>query len=392
MTAPIGVRIGISQRRARLGLRHFLAAPADSPLEVARGLVALHGTDPTSTFLSIFVRDPLATIEAIEHALYEERALMRLLGMRRTMFVVPRELAAAVHTACGVPVGERSRRTYLKLLADNGVGDAAWLDEVERATELALIELGEATGAQLSTAVPQLRTQVLLSEGKRYESRQSITPWVLFLLSSRGRAMRGRPIGSWSSTQWRWSPVEEGALGDLTAEAAREELARAWLARFGPATVADLRWWAGWTATETKRALAAIKPAEVDLDGAAGIALADDLEPVAAPEPWVALLPALDPTTMGWAARDWYLTEHGRALFDITGNAGPTVWCDGRVVGGWAHRPDGSIGYKLLEDIGNEATSKVDKIAKGIASWLGDARLSPRGRRRAPLEQDIASS
>ena len=70
--------------------------------------------------------------------------------------------------------------------------------------------------------------------------------------------------------------------------------------------------------------------------------LAADTDPVPEPEPWIALLPALDPTPMGWSGRDWYLpAEHRAALFDRTGNIGPSVWCDGRIVGGWAQRPDG---------------------------------------------------
>ena len=80
--------------------------------------------------------------------------------------------------------------------------------------------------------------------------------------------------------------------------------------------------------------------------------LADDLEPEPAPEPWVALLPALDPTAMGWKERDWYLGEHAALLFDSNGNVGPTVWSDGRIVGGWGSGEDGEVVYRLLEDIG----------------------------------------
>ena len=54
--------------------------------------------------------------------------------------------------------------------------------------------------------------------------------------------------------------------------------------------------------------------------------------------PWVALLPGLDSTVMGWKERAWFLGGHQHALFDVNGNAGPTVWCNGRIVGGWAHR------------------------------------------------------
>ena len=41
-----------------------------------------------------------------------------------------------------------------------------------------------------------------------------------------------------------------------------------------------------------------------------GLVLADDLEREARPDPWIALLPSLDPTIMGWTSRDWYLAPH----------------------------------------------------------------------------------
>jgi hypothetical protein len=113
------------------------------------------------------------------------------------------------------------------------------------------------------------------------------------------------------------------------------------------------------------------------LDGATGYVLADDLEPTPPAEPTAALLPTLDPTTMGWKERDWYLGEHAGILFDTNGNAGPTVWWDGRVVGGWSQRRSGEIVYRLLEDVGAAAVAAVETEAARIDAWLGDVRFSP---------------
>lgn len=379
-----------AERRARLGLRHRLASPASSPLEVARSLVALHATDPATVFLSIHARQAGAAVPAIERALYEERSLLRLHGMRRTLFVAPVELVPAIRHACVPTFLAQSRKTYLKQLS--GVGDDAWLSDLQDTVEAALASRGAATAAQLSSDEPRLRTRLRLAEGKSYESTTTITAWVLFLLAAEGRIARGRPIGSWTSTQWTWAPMRgwlPGGVPDLDADQARAELARAYLAAFGPATSADLKWWTGWTATHTAKALASVGAVEVDLDGVPGLVLPGDLEPVGEQPPWVALLPALDPTPMGWARRDWYLGGHASAVFDNTGNVGPTVWCDGRVVGGWLRRPGGEVVYRLLDDIGAEARAAVDSAAERVAEWLGDARVAPRARRRSPLEKDL---
>jgi hypothetical protein len=80
---------------------------------------------------------------------------------------------------------------------------------------------------------------------------------------------------------------------------------------------------------------------------------------------------------MGWKQRDWYLGAHGALLFDRNGNAGPTVWWDGRVVGGWTQRTDGEVVWKLLEDVGADATAAVEAEAARLETWLGDVRVSP---------------
>ena len=226
----------------------------------------------------------------------------------------------------------------------------------------ALEARGEAFAAELSADVPLLREKIHFGEGKTWASSTGMTSWVLFLLAAEGRVVRGRPRGAWTSSQWCWAPAEawlEEPLPRLEPEAARVELASRWLAAFGPASVTDLKWWTGWTLTQTRAALGAIEAVEVDLDGVPGFVLPGDLEPEPEPEPWAAFLPALDPTVMGWKERDWYLGEHAPALFDRNGNAGPTVWWNGRVVGGWAGRRDGEIAFRLLEDVGADAERAI---------------------------------
>ena len=394
-------RITAAQRRARLVARHGLAAPLDGPAGVARALVALHSTDPASVYLSVAARAPIVPAD-LEKALYQERVLVRMLGMRRTVFVVPIGLAPVVQHACADAIAVNQRRLLLGLLTEAKVAPdpAAWLDEVAASTLRALAARGEASAATLCADEPRLRTQVTVAEGKAYGGPMNITSRVLFLLSAQGRTVRGRPGGSWLSTQYKWSTVDNwwpGGLPVLDAAQARVELARQWLAAYGPGTVADVKWWTGWTLTETRRALAGLDTVEVDLDGAAGLVLAADpavasgsgLASDVDSEPRAVLLPALDPTVMGWAAREWYLGDHGTALFDRSGNAGPTVWWGGRIVGGWAQRADGEVAVRLLEKVDRAATRAVDAAAAEVRDWLGPVRVTPRF--RTPLERELAA-
>jgi Winged helix DNA-binding domain len=398
------VKVSAEQRRGRLVERHLLGAPAATVTEAAEALVALHATDPVTVYLSAWARTGCSR-EDVDAALYTERSLVRLLGMRRTVFVVPAGLAGPVQAACTDDVAARLRRALEKELADGGIGEgdaSGWLGAVEDGVLAVLAARGGgASGAELAQQETRLRTQLHYAPGKSYGGPVNITSRVLTLMSAEGRMVRGHRRGGWTSGQFEWFLPETwladgGAVmagtrlgAGLTAGAARAELARRWLAAFGPAPLSDLQWWTGWTGAQARAALAALPLTEADLDGQPGIALAGDLEFTAgAPPPPAALLPGLDPTPMGWRSRDWFLGPHAPALFDRTGNIGPSVWWAGRVVGGWAQHASGEVVFRLLEDIGAEGTAAVTAQAAQLEVWLGDSRI--KSRFGVPLERELA--
>jgi Winged helix DNA-binding domain len=377
-------RIEVEERRARLAVRHHVAPTerVESVVAVARGVVCLHASDPASVYLSAWARTVDSTLEAVDRALYDDRTLVRMLAMRRTMFVVPREDAPILHAAAALEVARRERKRNEELAAMLGVDDPrAWIEAAEAAALAALRRLGEATAQELSGEVPALREKVRVNVGKPYEGYMGMSSRVLLLLGLEGKVVRGRPRGTWISSQYRWAPMTGWlgkALPQVSEAEARTEVVRRWLSRFGPGTENDIRWWTGWTARSVRAALAAVDAVAVELDGQSGFVLPDDLESTPAPEPWVALLPSLDPTTMGWKEREWYLGGYADRLFDASGNAGPTIWVDGRIVGGWAMRPDGEVVTKLLEDVGRAASQSVDAEAGRLTEWLQAARVVPR--------------
>jgi hypothetical protein len=393
-------KISDAERRARLAVRHHLARPASGRVtEAAADLIGFHATDPASVYLAAQARVSGTNPGDVARELYDERTLIRMLGMRRTMFVVPTELAPYVQHGCTNAVAARIRRTYTTHLEKAGVADdvAEWLTAVEDSVLNILRDVGEASGAQLSKAEPRLGTKISYAEGKKYGGDVSITSWVLNMMSADGRIVRGQPgtdRAKWTGSQYRWSPIERwlsAGVPSMPEAQARTGLLERWLTQFGPATIADIKWWTGWSLTDTKRALASVSHTEVDLDEQPGVVLTSDLEPVATPGPWVALLPALDPTAMGWAGRDWYLdTSYRLQLFDRSGNIGPSVWADGRIIGGWAQRRDGEIVYRLFEDVGAEHAHAIEAEAHRLATWHGEVRVIPRF--RTPLERELTST
>jgi hypothetical protein len=287
-------------------------------------------------------------------------------------------------------------RRLVTLLEDQGVTEngAAWIADVERTVLAALARRGEATATELRSELPEFRESLRFGEGKPWGGFTGVSTRVLFLLATMGTIVRARPRGSWVSSQYRWTRIEDrigGALPEPDPETARTDLVRRWLTAFGPGSLADVKWWTGWTVRDTRTALESAGAVAVELDTGVGYVLRGDEGPVAGElAEWVAFLPSLDPTTMAWKERDWYLGEHAPLLFDRNGNAGPTIWWNGRVVGGWSQRRDsGEVVYRILEQVPFEVGDLIAAEASAVEAWLGDVRVAARF--PTPLELDLRS-
>ncbi len=309
------------ERRRRLGVRHRLTPDrrTDDVSELTDSVVALHASDPVTVFLSACVRMVHPSIEAVERALYESRLLIRHHAMRRTAWVMNTATARRAHASSTRKIAGAERRKLVKLMAENSeIADpetwlpaamAEVLDAVERTDLMTTKELGD--------ALPHLRVPITFPASTTGASVDIPAHARLVLLAGfEGSVLRGRPLGSWIGSQYRWSAVSRslpGGLDTMTTRAGAAELLQHWLERFGPGTEADIRWWTGWTAGQTRRALADVGAEQINLeDGSAGWVAAGDGQPMAeteAPEPWVALLPGLDPSAMGWKQRHWYLSD-----------------------------------------------------------------------------------
>ena len=376
--------VGVDERRARLARRHRLLEEtrSDDVATIADDLVALHSTDPVTVYLSALARMRHPSVEAVERALYVDRTVVRHHAMRRTLWVATPPVVRLMHAAATRRlVGPEHRRTAT-MLAENGIQDPeAWLEDARAQVLAALDEHGPLTARALGEAVPALRHRIEMAPGKKYGAVGSAHTRVLLNLGFEGRIVRTRPTGTWINGAYTYAAAGswvEGGLGELGEREAARDLALRWLRAFGPATTVDLRWWTGWTVATTKAALADCAAVEVALDDGLGWVAPGDEDPVEPAGPWVALLPGLDPTTMGWKQRDWYLPAAAADAFDRMGNAGPTIWVDGRVVGAWDQRRDGRIGVRLFEELASARREAVERRAADVEAMLGGTRFTVR--------------
>ena len=356
-------------------------------------MVGLHSSDPATVYLSGRARIPGLQRDDLDDALYDRRSVVRILAMRRTMFVVPVDLAPLLHYSSTVALMAAERKRLIAMVERAGVArdGEAWVDRVSEATLSALRARGEAVATELTEDVPELGEKITFHRRDgSVLTTVGLSTRILFLLATEGKVIRGRPKGSWVSSLYRWAPMDQWIgkpLQEMSRPEAQAELLRLWLGAFGPGTELDMKWWTGWPVTQVRAALAAIAAVEVEVESGPAFLLADDLEPVAPAPHWVALLPGLDSTAMGWKERDWYLGPHYPRLFDSNGNAGQTVWVDGRIVGGWGQRETGEIAWELLEDIDPEVADEIGRQAEDLRLWIGDRVVIPRF--RSPSDHEL---
>lgn len=392
-----------AQRRARLGVRHRLATAerVDDVAAIADSLVAVHSTDPATVYLSLAARMATPSLAAVSEALHDARSLVRHHGMRRTLWVCTPTTVRTMHGSCTVDIAVTEWKRLEKWVTASGIErPAEWIAHLSQATLAAVHRLGPCSARQLGRAVPELTTKIEVGAGK-FSLPQSAHTRLLLNLGFDGTLVRTAPTGSWVSSEYRWCVTTDwlpDGIAGAEPTAARTALVRQYLRAFAPVTTADVQWWTRWTTGPTNAALAACDAVEVLLDhGHTGWVLPDDLDAVndraaVNDEPWVALLPGLDSTAMGWKQRDWYLGEwsaFGGPLFDTNGNVGPTVWVNGEVVGGWAQRRDGRVVHELLRAVDPTTRRAIDAATERTQALIGDARVSPRF--PTPLQKALAA-
>lgn len=357
--------------------------PPDGLLD-AVGIAAVQDTPPGNAGVALANRVRKLRPDDVEAALHDDRRLLRMLGPRGAVHVMPRD--DGVVFGPGALAGEEdSLREQLA---------GAW-PVIEAAGYSAQEALGSVLGVVTTVlADAEPRTKGQLSEALHGRLPSELEPWCevcdvhhvpeqLFRLAGMaGAYVYGWPHGTrqmlMAADIWLGRPLG----GDVRH--ARLELARRFVHAYGPVGPRSFASWVGISTSEARERFAALSAelVPVRLDGAPAVMLADDLDmlddvPLAA---GARLLPAGDPF-LAMRDRGTLLPDRAqqRALWRPVGSPG-LVLMTGRPVGTWR----ASIAKSKLKVTVEGFTTFGDRQLKAIE--LAAATIAPfRGRDEVEL-------
>jgi hypothetical protein len=350
--------------------RQHLAARAarDDALEVVRDISGLHAQLTASAELALWARVAELERAQVSRALWEDRSLVRTWAMRGTLHLMRSD-------DLGLWVGAQSalkpRHHVPSWLRYNGLTREeadAMLDAIPVALDARQLTREElAAGVARVTGIKGVDDKLKSGFGELLKPA-AFRGDLCFAPSDGQRVRFARP------DQWLgpWEPVE--------TEEATLEVARRYLARYGPANREALARWFGMPSpAEAGRWLKRLGDEAVTVDDAGtSYLLAADLEAArsAEPEGVVRLLPAFDHYVVA-APRDSddvVAADARSRVYRPQAWLSPVLVVDGRMLGVWSHERKGSavtVEIEPFSRVPRAVRSRAEAEAAALGAFLG---------------------
>ncbi|MFX0097508.1 MAG: winged helix DNA-binding domain-containing protein [Candidatus Hodarchaeota archaeon] len=335
----------------------------DDVVKIVGDIGGLHATSTSVPYLSLFARADNFNRICLDEELYQKRNLGKIRCMRKTLFIITRDMIPIAYAATR---GDLERHSG-KFLQSRGISSYEYqkisnhIMKTLHHKEMSTSEIRETLEANLN-----------VSE-------------IVNLMCDQGLLIRASPVKGWKDRRHRYSVFKEFFpeinISELGEDKARNLLVKQYLASFGPATEKDIAWWIGVGITKIRESLDKIRDqtTEVGISGIQGnsIMLSSEgslLRNSDIPaNPTINLLPVSDPYPMGYKERKRYLHhEQYDNVFDRSGNATSTINLNGRVVGIWdiMEGKDPLIKLFFFEEVKENILPTIYAKAKRIGSFI----------------------
>lgn len=325
--------------------RQHLTRPAENALIAARTLIGAQAQVHSAAVLQLRARSEAGAREAdIDRFLYQDRALVKLWAQRSTLHLMH---------ADDLPMILGLRREYVAGYHNWYAKEGLSRDQVDTLVTAVVRTLEQGTHSRMDLSRRLVPT---LGEWARPMLEHSWGGIIKLACAlghvCHGPAERGDGEGSREAlfvhlAQWLG---HDPAVPD--ARTAMADLARRYLAVYGPATPADFKKFVGFYAGPAQQAFADLggEIVPVTLAGKKAYVLERDLPDLMAAEPaegQISVLGLFDPYLLAHADTGQYLDERFRpAVYRVAGWISPVILRQGRVVATWTHKTMAGAGGK----------------------------------------------
>jgi hypothetical protein len=330
----------------RAGSQLLAGSPAPSAEAVAQRLLAVQTQDLGAGMLSLRARVPGLTIPDVYREI-DERAIVVTWANRGTIHLMrPDDMSWLVALTAPTQQTGIARR-----FEEHGIG----LDTADRAVAVIDRALADEGPLKREDLRDRLTAAGLMAEGRALV-------YLLFYASYRGVIVRGPVIGRQHhfvrTTDWL------GRQPRVDRDTALAELARRYLAGFGPTTDADLAYWAGLPLRDARAGLGAIAGELTHHEGGLIDLARREPAPVKLPQK---LLPLWDDLLVGWKDKSAIVgADHVGTVF-AGGVIGPAATRGGRVVGKWS-AARGKVVVEPFEGSARGFASEIRDVERFLAS------------------------
>ena len=353
----------------QLHKQHLLVqSQANTVLEVVENILGLHATSASTPYLSLFARMKQFQRSLLDQELYIKRNLIRLGFMRRTLFILTTKLAPIAFQATRL-----SEAQSLQLLEGWNIPRS----EYQRLAESVYTVLKD--GAQPLRIIKQAMSPGLVRTLERQigknVSRVTNVNIALTVLMQQGKVFSEKhrdPIMTRHANRYALlrTAYPNLNLESLTSEEAQVQLVKHYIRVYGPVTEQDVAWWTGLGKTKIQPAMTALEsellPIRIKKHSEDYVMLESDynsFKKFKAPRKLsVLLLPYEDPYPKGYQLRNRFVnTEHEKHVY-IGGEAQPTVFVKGKIVGTWNRvfeEPGETITAQLFQRIGRAEKNTI---------------------------------
>lgn len=344
-------RLSWSEVWARRLERHALAAPLENarPAEVVAGMCGAHAQIMSAAELSIGLRLADATRADVRQALWADRSLVKTLGPRGTVHLLPtHELPIWAGALSAIPRGPGPFAPDVRLTPEQTDVLVEAIGAALANAELTIDELSEAVVAAAGAWAGELVMPAFQDMWPRWRQ-------VVDVAANRGALCfgpnRGRNV-TYTSPQ-RWLP----GFRPAEPQAALAALLRSYLHAYGPSTPRHFAQWLAapqpWVTSLFESLAGELQ--EVDVEGTRAWVLAGDTAvPSGAPR-GLRLLPYFDAYVVGCQPRELLFAGRAAERALAGGQAGnfPVLLIDGLVGGVWHQRRSGRRIAITVEPLGD---------------------------------------